>query len=67
MEMKAERSGGGERDRKSIGREKKQVIFSMREGRVKKQEGNGKVWVGKERLVRRKVGEGRGEFYHGVQ
>lgn len=52
--MKAERSGGGERDRKSV-EERKSKWYSER--RVKEQEGNGKVWVGKEREREREVGQ----------
>lgn len=78
MEMKAEHSGGsgGRKKEREYGREKKKVIFSMREGQQKKarREWKSVGWeerrereTGKERLVRRKVGEGRREFYHGVQ
>lgn len=77
--MKAECSGGGERktERERVWKREK-VIFSMREGQEKKarREWKSVGWeerrereskTGKERLVRRKVGEGRREFYHGVQ
>lgn len=50
MEMKAERSSG--RERKSM-EEKKQVIFSMREGRVKRERRERKS-VGWEREVGQK-------------
>ncbi len=68
---------GGERKRESMEERKRKWYLVWERDNRKKQEGNGKVWVGrreereretgKERLVRRKVGEGRREFYHGVQ